>query len=114
VFQKVDKGQNRKDLDVRMADNHIAFYTKTMAKVYTDQGHWEKAAEVYRYLLNEEPNRQDLKDALREIESIRSDSKKKVPENLISLFTEWIELMLDYNKISKLKALRRLLQAKDY
>jgi len=96
-----------------MADNHIAFYTKTMAKVYADQGHWEKAVEVYRYLLNKEPNRQDLKDALREVESVRSDSKKKVPENLIPLFTEWIELMLDYNKTSKLKALQQLLQTKD-
>ena len=89
------------------------FYTKTMAKVYADQGHWEKAAEVYRYLLNQEPNRQDLKDALCEVESIGSDSKKRISENLIVLFAEWIELMLGYNKISKLMALKRLLKAKD-
>jgi Tfp pilus assembly protein FimV len=38
------------------------FYTKTMAKVYADQGYLTKAAEIYRFLLKQEPDRQDLPD----------------------------------------------------
>lgn len=90
-----------------MAENHIAFYTKTMAKLYADQGHWKKAEEVYRYLLAREPDRRDLIDALHEIENIGADSNKIPPEKLISLFTEWIDLMLVYKKLCKLRTLQR-------
>ena len=29
----------------------VNIYTETMAKVYADQGHWEKAAEIYHHLV---------------------------------------------------------------
>ena len=29
----------------------VGIYTETMAKVYASQGHWAKAAEIYRHLL---------------------------------------------------------------
>ena len=93
-----------------MADNHIAFYTKTMAKVYADQGHWDKAAEIYRHLLKQEPERQDLVDALRETEKIIGDLREKNQETLTVLFAEWIELLLDQDKIRKLKTLRSLMK----
>ena len=49
-----------------------------MAKVYADQGKLEKAVEIYQYLLKKEPGRQDLIDAILEIDKavtnfIRSD-----------------------------------------
>jgi hypothetical protein len=96
-----------------MMDNRVAFYTKTMAKVYADQGHWEKSEAVYRHLLKAEPDRQDLIDALSEVRSARAESKKHVPENLVALFTEWIELMIEYNTLIKLNNLRRLIKTKD-
>ena len=38
----------------------IGIYTETMAKVYAAQGHWGKAAEIYRHLLTEAPARRIL------------------------------------------------------
>jgi len=83
------------------------FYTKTMAKVYADQGKLGKAAEIYKYLLNEEPERQDLIDALAEIDKKRYE---KDPEGLSQLFSTWIDLLLVYNRLQKLKKLKRLLK----
>jgi len=80
------------------------FYTRTMAKVYADQGNLAKAAEIYNYLLKKEPGRQDLIDALSEIENRGFDKDR---ENLFMLFSEWIDLLLKFNGIQKLKKLQR-------
>jgi hypothetical protein len=80
------------------------FYTRTMAKVYADQGNLGKAAEIYNYLLKQEPGRQDLIDALSEIENRGFDKDR---ENLFMLFSEWIDLLLKFNGIQKLKELQR-------
>lgn len=81
------------------------FYTKTMAKVYADQGKLSKAAKIYRYLLNEDPERQDLIDALAEIDKKRYE---KDPEGLGQLFSAWVELLLVHNRLQKLNKLKRL------
>ena len=83
------------------------FYTKTMAEVYADQGQLDKAAEIYRYLLNEEPERQDLIDALAEIDKKRCE---KDPEGLSQLLGTWIDLLLVHNRLQKLNKLKRLLR----
>ena len=44
------------------------FKTATMARVYSSQGHYEKAAEIYKHLLECEPDRQDLAMALAGVE----------------------------------------------
>jgi len=75
-----------------------------MAKVYADQGNLGKAAEIYNYLLKQEPGRQDLIDALSEIENGGFDKDR---ENLLMLFSEWIDLLLKFNGIQKLKKLQR-------
>lgn len=82
------------------------FNTKTMAKVYAEQGNLGKAAEIYKYLLEQEPGRQDLIDALSEIE--KKDFNKN-RENLSRLLSEWINLLLKYNGMQKLKKLQRYL-----
>ena len=84
-------------------EDHV-FYTRTMAKVYADQGNLGKAAEIYNYLLKQEPGRQDLIDALSEIENRGFDKDR---ENLFMLFSEWIDLLLKFNDIQKLKRLQR-------
>ena len=78
------------------------FYTATMAKVYADQGELGKACEIYRYILEQEPDRMDVADALSEIE-------KKLPEKrkaLVNLISIWTELFLKYNNLEKLKKFR--------
>ena len=86
------------------------FYTATMAKVYAAQGHFEKAAEIYRYLLNREPDRQDLIDALSEMEKKLSEKTSKTGTDLVPLFSKWIDLMLRYARIQKLKKFQQGLQ----
>ena len=90
-------------------NNDKVFYTKTMAKIYADQGNLGKAAEIYRYLLELEPGRQDLIDALYEVE------KKlfaKDPEDLVKLFSKWVDLLLKHYGLHKLKKLQNYLGEK--
>ena len=75
--------------------------------MYADQGQLDKAAEIYRYLLNEEPERQDLIDALAEIDKKRYE---KDPEGLSQLLGTWIDLLLVHNRLQKLNKLKRLLR----
>lgn len=82
------------------------FYTKTMAKVHADQGNFREAAEIYKYLLKKEPNRQDLIDALLEIEK---KSNQKDPEDLVNLLCQWVDLLLKYQRLQQLKKLKSCL-----
>jgi tetratricopeptide (TPR) repeat protein len=82
------------------------FYTATMAKVYTDQGHWEKAAEIYRYLLKQEPERDDYLEALAAIEKQIISSGKKPADTLEPLFHRFFDLMLKFKNLQKLRRLK--------
>ncbi|MFC1814984.1 hypothetical protein ACFL0M_03365, partial [Thermodesulfobacteriota bacterium] len=90
--------------------NDSAFYTVTMAKVFADQGYFEKAAEIYRYLLKKEPERLDLIETLADVEKKLSEKPKKSITDLLPLFDKWIDLLLKYNNLQKLKKLYRCLQ----
>ncbi|PID40579.1 MAG: hypothetical protein CR984_02450 [Proteobacteria bacterium] len=48
-------------------DGDKTFYTETMARVYADQGRYEQAATIYRYLLDQTPDRADLQQALENV-----------------------------------------------
>ena len=76
------------------------FYTKTMAKVYADQGQLEKAVEIYLYLLKKEPGRQDLIDAISEIDKKRFETD---PERLDDLLSIWLDLLLRHSRLQRLK-----------
>lgn len=89
-----------------MTQNDI-FYTRTMAKVYADQGNLLKAAEIYRYLLESEPEQIDLKDALSEVERKLNE---KSPDDLILLFNRWIDLLLTHHNMQKLIKLKKYLR----
>jgi tetratricopeptide (TPR) repeat protein len=81
-------------------------YTETMAKIYFEQGYFEKAAEIYRNLLKAEPDRRELIEAFAKVEDKISIRKKKTIKDLEPLLEEWIELMLTYNNVLKLKRLK--------
>lgn len=78
-----------------------------MAKVYADQGNLLKAAEIYRYLLESEPEQIDLKDALSEVERKLNE---KLPDDLIRLFNRWIDLLLTHHNMQKLIKLKKYLK----
>ena len=84
----------------------IGIYTETMAKVFAAQGHWEKAAEVYRHLLTEAPARKELSDALAEVEKSIGKEPQKDFEQLVLLFREWIQLVFRREKLNKLRNLK--------
>ena len=79
------------------------FYTVTMARVYEEQGHLDKAAEIYRFLIKAEPERRDLIEALAEIDREMDEAGNKKPDDLIPLFREWITLLLKYGRLQKLR-----------
>ena len=83
------------------------FYTATMAKVYAEQGHWDKAAEIYRHLLRIEPERTDYLEALAEAERMLKTSGSRSVEHLAPLFHQWFDLMLKYKNLQKLRRLKR-------
>jgi hypothetical protein len=86
------------------------FYTVTMARVFEDQGHWEKAAEIYRYLLEQEPERIDIADALAEVEKRLDKGITKNADDLSPLIREWIHLMFRYRRLQKLRQLKNQLK----
>ena len=80
------------------------FETETMAGIYANQGHYGKAIDIYRRLLEQHPDRTDLKDKLRRIET----QKKYEDENrLADKFSEWLDLLMKRKKLDALKQLKK-------
>jgi len=80
------------------------FETETMAQIYADQGHYEKAAVIYRRLLMQSPAREDLQERLKDV----VDRQKKTgTQHLATQFSEFIDLLLKKKKIDKLRNLRK-------
>ncbi len=80
------------------------FETETMAGIYANQGHYGKAIEIYRRLLEQDPDRMDLKDKLLRIES----KKKYEDENrLADKISEWLDLLMKRKKLEALKQLKK-------
>lgn len=88
-----------------MSEN-IAFYTKTMAKVYIDQGHLKKAAEIYQYLLKITPDKPDLVRALFDLEEQITKNRQNNTSRLVNLFSQWIGLVHRYKQLKQLKKLQ--------
>jgi len=80
--------------------------TVTLARLFAAQGHWEKAADVYRSLLQHEPDREDLVQALSAAEKQMAASGRESARDLVPLFRRWIDLLLEYDRLRKLKRLK--------
>ncbi len=90
--------------DGEMAEEQ-EFETETMAGIYASQGHYGKAIDIYRRLLEQAPDRMDLKDKLLRIES----KKKYEDENrLTEKFREWLDLLMKRRKLEALKQLKKM------
>jgi hypothetical protein len=92
--------------ELQQMERETDFYTATMAKVYVDQGHWAKAAEIYRYLLKQEPEREDYLEALAGVEKNLISSGQKPAERLAPLFHQLFDLMLRLKNLQKLRKLK--------
>lgn len=69
------------------------FFSATMARLYADQGYLRKAVRVYRHLLQEAPDRMDLRKELAAVEEeIRMQSHPSKKE-LGLLIRDWATLM---------------------
>lgn len=80
------------------------FETETMAQIYADQGHYAKAAVIYRRLLMQTPEREDLRRRLKAVE----ESQKRAPSGAMTdQFSEWIGLLLKKKQIDRLRSLRK-------
>jgi hypothetical protein len=80
------------------------FETETMAGIYASQGHFGKAIEIYRRLLEQHPQRTDLRDKM-----LRIESKKKFEDEnrLAAKFSQWLDLLMKHKKLEALKQLKK-------
>jgi hypothetical protein len=82
----------------------------TLARLFAAQGHWEKAAAMYRRLLELEPERQDIAQALSEAEQqFLTSERRHSSQDLGVLLGQWIDLMLQYDRLRKLKRFKNRL-----
>jgi hypothetical protein len=88
-------------------EQHYGHGTVTLARLFAAQGHWEKAARIYRSLLRQEPNREDLAEALAAAEKQLAAAGAGSARDLVPLFRRWIDLLLEYDRLCKLKRLKR-------
>lgn len=79
------------------------FYTATMAGVYERQGHLERAADIYRYLLEREPGQKELTEALSRVEEKLVALASERNGDLAAVFDRWIRLGLAYRRVKQLK-----------
>lgn len=81
--------------------------TVTLARLFAAQGHWGKAVNIYRRLLEREPGRPDIARALAEAEDQVKAADRKRPGDIDALFRQWIDLLLKHDRLCKLKRLKR-------
>ncbi len=87
----------------RIMSKDLNLCTKTMAGIYVQQGYFQKAIEIYRHLLEREPHRTDIKDALLAAEDQAARDCTVKSDYLLPLFMEWFDLVRKYNDLQKLK-----------
>lgn len=75
-----------------MSPSH-RFYTSTMAKLYAEQGYLRKAAWIYRHLIQEAPDREDLRRDLTEVEEKIRRQTHPPRKELGLLMREWSDLI---------------------
>jgi hypothetical protein len=80
--------------------------TVTLARLFAAQGHWDKAVGIYRSLLQQEPDRIDLAQALADAEEQSAASGQTAPRDLVPLFRRWIDLLFKYDRLRRLKRLK--------
>ncbi|MCK5784208.1 MAG: tetratricopeptide repeat protein [Desulfobacterales bacterium] len=78
-------------------------YTKTLAKLYADQGHFDKAIEIYQHLVKKFPDREDLLDDFSDLKVKIQRTKTSNDSKLSVLFKQWFELIAKYKQINAIQ-----------
>ena len=84
-------------------------HTVTMARIYTQQGHYRKAADIYRHLLENDPTRKDLADDLAEVEAKERALHHSGKKDLAPLLRQWIKLAVRYRQVQQLNRMKQFL-----
>ncbi|MFO7716215.1 hypothetical protein [Desulfosarcina sp.] len=88
-----------------IAEGDKTFYTATMARVYADQGRYDAAARIYRYLLERTPDRIDLKKALDGVLSRMPEAPVQW-KDVSDVLERWVVLMLRFNALRRVQKIR--------
>jgi len=80
------------------------FYTVTMASLLARQGKLEEAARIYRFLLEQTPDRADIRQRLEELLERRPCQHADL-DRILPLVKKWVQLLLKQKELSRLKAL---------
>ncbi|GAB6908042.1 conserved hypothetical protein [Desulfosarcina cetonica] len=81
------------------------FYTPTMARLYTDQGRFAAAARIYRYLLDQHPERGDLAEALAAVQARLPQTPDNWP-SAASAIERWVRLLIFCRMLRQLSDIR--------
>ena len=92
--------------------NDLPIRTATMAKIFAQQGHYDKAIDIYRHLLKNYPDRLDLAEALARTEEKRDNVTASAPSDLASVLSEYIGFLMNYRQLLELLDLQRHLAQK--
>jgi tetratricopeptide (TPR) repeat protein len=73
--------------------------TRTLARLYADQGYHDKAIEIYNDLIQKFPGRKDIRDDLAEIKQRMQQVKTTHEPKLTLVFQEWLDLLTKYKQV---------------
>ncbi len=88
-----------------VVSNDSEIYTLTMAGLYAQQGHHDRAVDIYRHLLAETPYDEALVKALADAEARLLAQQETQKEDLVQLTREWIRLMQTRERLEGLERL---------
>lgn len=73
--------------------------TLTLASIYETQGHYNEAAEIYKTILEDDPNNAEARIALKRLTSNRK-SYGKANENMLNLFVQ-MDSTVEFNEFER-------------
>ncbi len=86
----------------------MKMYTMELASLLEQQGHYQKALEQYRLLLQDEPGNQQLLDAVARLEyTMEVGCNEDQQKSVMALFQEWLSLLILKSKVMDCKRLTK-------
>jgi len=73
--------------------------TRTLARLYSDQGYHDKAIEMYQNLIQKFPGGKDILDDFSSVKIRMQQVKTTHEPKLALLFQEWLDLLTKYKQV---------------